>query len=109
MNTVRLAARLLARGWRAGELRVLIVALLLAVGSVGTVGLFADRVKGGLVTQANLLLGADLLVSGDRPLPDDYAATARARGLSTTPAIRFNSMVQGADAASATAVLADVK
>jgi putative ABC transport system permease protein len=69
MNVLRLAARLLLRDWRAGELRVLVTALLLAVGSVGTVGLFADRVKGALVTQANVLLGADLLISGDRPLP----------------------------------------
>ena len=109
MKTLRLAIRLLARDWRAGELRVLIVALLLAVGSVGTVGFFADRVKGGLTTQANLLLGADLLISGDRPLPPLYADTARARGLTTTPVVRFNSMVQRADGGAATAVLTDVK
>jgi len=109
MNTVRLATRLLVRDWRAGELRVLIVALLLAVGSVGTVGFFTDRVKGALVTQANLLLGADLLVSGDRPLPDAFAQSARARGLTTTPAVRFNSMVQRADDAASSAVLTDVK
>ena len=44
-------------------------ALVLAVGSVGTVGFFADRVKGALTQQANLLLGADIMISGDRPLP----------------------------------------
>jgi len=109
VKTLRLAARLLLRDWRAGELRVLIVALLLAVGSVGTVGFFADRVKGALVTQANLLLGADLLVSGDRPLPDSYAATARARGLTTTHVVRFNSMVQRADGGASNAALTDVK
>ena len=47
-NTWRLALRLLRRDWRAGELRVLAAALVLAVGSLGTVGFFADRVKGGL-------------------------------------------------------------
>jgi putative ABC transport system permease protein len=109
ISTVRLAGRLLMRDWRAGELRVLIVALLLAVGSVGTVGFFADRVKGALVTQANLLLGADLLVSGDRPLPDAFETAARTRGLRTTPAVRFNSMVQRADATASGAVLADIK
>jgi len=60
MSTLRLALRLLGRDWRAGELRVLIAALVLAVASVGTVGFFADRVKRGLSEQANLLLGADL-------------------------------------------------
>jgi putative ABC transport system permease protein len=93
-NTLRLAWRLLSRDWRAGELRVLIAALVLAVGSVGTVGFFTDRVKGALTRQANLLLGADLLLSGDRPLPDEFSREAGSRGLSTVPAIKFNSMVQ---------------
>ncbi len=99
-STLRLAWRLLRRDWRAGELRVLAAALVLAVASVGTVGFFAERVKGALTAQANLLLGGDLMISGDRPLPAAIADTARARGLATTPAIRFNSMVQpGAGAA----------
>ncbi|MEO8754748.1 MAG: ABC transporter permease, partial [Casimicrobiaceae bacterium] len=111
MITFRLALRLLRRDWKAGELRVLMAALVLAVGSVGTVGFFADRVKGSLTTQANLLLGADLLLSGDRALPDAFAENARQRGLATTPVIRFNSMVPpGARAgAEASAVLSDVK
>lgn len=111
MITFRLALRMLRRDWRAGELRVLVAALVLAVGSVGTVGLFADRVKGALGTQANLLLGADLMISGDRALPAAFAANARERGLATTPVIRFNSMVPpGAGSpADASAVLTDVK
>jgi putative ABC transport system permease protein len=111
VNTLRLALRLLRRDWRAGELRVLVAALILAVGSVGTVGFFADRVKGALTTQANLLLGADIMVSGDRPLPPQIAETATQRGLVTTPVIRFNSMVPPpANApAEASAVLSDVK
>ncbi len=124
MNTLRLALRMLRRDWRAGELRVLVAALILAVASVGTVGFFADRVKGALTRQANLLLGGDLMITGDRPLPPAFAARARADGLATTPVIRFNSMVQkaadaatdtatdaapDATAASAAAVLTDVK
>ncbi|HVO90676.1 MAG TPA: FtsX-like permease family protein, partial [Casimicrobiaceae bacterium] len=109
MNTLRLALRLLARDGRAGELRVLVAALVLAVASVGTVGMFADRVKGALAEQANLLLGGDLMISGDRPLPARYEDEARARKLQVTPVIRFNSMVQLADPASTNAVLSDVK
>src|SRR4051812_41319203 len=111
MRTVRLALRLLRRDWRAGELRVLIAGLILAVGSVGTVGFFADRVKGALTTQANLLLGADLMISGDRPLPPEYAINATQRGLAVSPVIRFNSMVPppASAPADASAVLSDVK
>ncbi len=111
MNTLRLALRMLSRDWRAGELTVLIVAMVLAVASIGTVGFFADRVKGALSRQANLLLGADVLISGDRPLPETFAAEAGKRGLVVTPALKFNSMVQRAraDGAGGGAVLADVK
>ncbi len=111
MNTLGLALRLLRRDWRAGELRVLMAALILAVGSVGTVGFFADRVKDSLAQKANLLLGADLMISGDRPLAPGYADDARALGLVTTPVIRFNSMVQPGARAGVTAapILTDVK
>jgi putative ABC transport system permease protein len=110
MSTLRLALVLLRRDWRAGELSVLVAALVLAVASVGTVGFFTDRVKQALTRQANVLLGADLLLSADRPLPDDYAREARARGLAVVPAIRFNSMVQPVgQPATGDAVLADVK
>src|SRR5438309_8334014 len=109
MSTLRLALRLLARDWRAGELRVLIAALVLGVASVGTVGFFADRVKLGLAQQANLLRGADLMISCDRALPDGYATEAERRGLVTSPVIRFNSMVQMTGAKSGAPVLADVK
>jgi len=44
MPTLKLALRMLTRDWRAGELTVLIAAIILAVGSVGTVEFFADRV-----------------------------------------------------------------
>ena len=51
------------------------------------------------------------MISGDRPLPPAFADDARARGLVTTPVIRFNSMVQpNAQAGSdAVPVLTDVK
>jgi putative ABC transport system permease protein len=114
LNALRLAFRMLSRDWRAGELRVLIAALVLAVASVGTVGFFTDRVKNALTRQANLLLGGDLLLSGDRPLSDEFAREARARGLAVVPVIKFNSMVQAAsdaraDASGSDPVLADVK
>ncbi len=111
MRTLILALRLLRRDWRAGELRVLVAALVLAVGSVGTVGFFADRVNGALTRQANLLLGADILVSGDRPLPAAFDEEAQRRGLVTTPVVRFHSMVPPLPSApaDASAILTDVK
>jgi len=45
MNFIRLSLNLLRRDWSAGEWRVLLIALVLAVGSIATVGLFTDRVR----------------------------------------------------------------
>ena len=68
MRSVPVAMRMLRRNWSAGELRVLLLALLIAVGSVTTVGFFADRVQAALDQQANELLGADLVVIADHRL-----------------------------------------
>ena len=72
MNTFRLAMRMLQRDWRAGELSVLIAALILAVASVGSVGFFTDRVKGALTRQANLLLGGDAVARRDAVADDEH-------------------------------------
>ncbi len=94
-NDVRLALRLLARDWRAGELTLIAVAVVVAVASVTTVDFFADRVYQALSRQANQLLGADLVVAGDRPLDPAFEAEAVRRGLQVTRMLRFPSMAAG--------------
>src|SRR6266850_3980374 len=91
---LRLASRMLGRDWRAGEQRVLAVALIVAVASVTTVAFFADRVGRSLTSEANQLLGADLVVVSDQPIAGRYTQTAQRMGLSTTAAVRFPSMAQ---------------
>ncbi len=49
------------RDWRAGELRFLLVALMVAVASLSSVGFFVDRLRNGLNRDAHQVLGADLL------------------------------------------------
>ena len=95
MNLLRLSFNLLRRDWRAGEWRVLLVALVLAVGSIATVGLFADRVRLALHQEATSLLGADLRVSSTRSLPSAYREAARQRGLRVLEIASFPSMVTG--------------
>ena len=67
MKRLPLATKMLRRNWSAGELRVLLLALVIAVASVTTVGFFADRVQAALDAQANELLGGDLAVITDHP------------------------------------------
>ncbi len=63
LNNLSLALSMLARDWRAGEWRVLLIALVLAVGSISTVGLFSDRVRQALQQEAHSLFGADLRIN----------------------------------------------
>jgi len=93
MNLLRLSINLLRRDWRAGEWRVLLIALMLAVGSISTVGLFADRVRIALQQEASSLLGADLRLASTRPLPPAYRAAALQRGLHVVETATFLSMV----------------
>jgi putative ABC transport system permease protein len=65
---LKLAMRMLARDWRAGEQRLLALSLVIAVASVTTVAFFADRVARSLVSEAGQLLGADLVVVSDKPI-----------------------------------------
>jgi len=92
MALLRLSARLLVRDWRAGELRVLVAALVVAIAAVTSVGFFSDRVRLALVAQANALLGADLIVVADRPLDPVLAQEALRLGLTQTAVLRFPSM-----------------
>jgi len=105
LGDMGLALRLLARDWRAGELTLVAVAVVVAVASVTTVGFFADRVHQALNRQANQLLGADLVVSSRRPLSPQFADEAKRTGLSVTEMLRFPSMA----AANGQNVLAEIK
>lgn len=96
---LRLAGRMLARDWRAGELRVLAIALVVAVASLTTVAFFADRVGRALVREASQLLGADLVFVSDRPVDEGLRNEARALGLATTESVRFPTMAQAGDRA----------
>lgn len=96
MSTLRLALSMLARDWRAGEWRVLLIALVLAVGSISTVGLFSDRVRQALQQESHSLLGADLRITSIHPLPQTYRDAAQQRGLRVVATATFPSMVSNA-------------
>ncbi|MCM2328230.1 MAG: permease, partial [Lysobacter sp.] len=95
MRNLAIAMRMLRRNVHSGEARVLAVALFVAVASVTTVGFFADRVKAALDRQANELLGGDLVVIADQPVPAPFVERARAEGLSIASTTTFPSMVSG--------------
>ena len=87
-----LGLRSLWRDLRSGELRLLIVAVTLAVAALTAVGFFADRLKGGLQRDARQLLGGDAVVSSDRATPVQFAEKAAALGLQAATSIGFPTM-----------------
>lgn len=103
---LRLAFRMLARDWRAGELRVLALALLLAAGGVSSVAFFADRVRQALTREAHQVLGADVLFTADHPFGAELRAEMAKRGLAGAESYTFVSMTRAGDAALLAAVKA---
>jgi len=105
----QLGRRQLARDFRAGELRLLAVAVMLAVAALTAVGFFADRINAGLARDARQLLGGDAIVASDQPPPADLVAKARALGLVTATAANFPSMGRAPDERGGATRLVSVK
>ena len=99
MNTLflKLGWRTLRRDLRAGELRLLIVAVTLAVAALTAVGFFADRLKGGLERDALQLLGGDAVLRSDAATPAAFIAKARALGLQSISTVTFPTMGRATD------------
>ena len=93
MRTLALAWRQLRRDLAAGEIRILLAALVLAVMAVTAVGLLTDRAERALALEANRLLGGDAVLRGDLPLAPEWIESAKTHGLRQTQTRSFNSMV----------------
>lgn len=83
--------------WRMPELRLLLLALMVSVTVVTTVGFFTSRVENAMQAQARQLLGGDLVLSSSRPLDQTYLQRAQQLGLATAETITFPSMVSSGD------------
>ena len=114
--TTSLVLRFAARDWRSGELRLLLAALLLAVGAVSAISLFVDRLQRALVAESTSFLAADRVIDSSQPIPEPFRAQAKRRGLATADLLLFPSMVSrsvadeaGGSAEADRAMLASVK
>ncbi len=94
---LRFALRSLGRDLRAGELRVLALALIVAVASVTAVGFFTDRIGRAVERQAGDVLAADLLASSGIALPEGLEAAVSDFEVDTSLHMRFPSVVIDAD------------
>jgi putative ABC transport system permease protein len=106
---LRLGWRTLWRDLRAGELRLLLVAVTLAVAALTSVGFFADRLQGGLQRDALQLLGGDVVLASDAPTPAVFVQRAQALGLQTATSLGFPTMARASEAQGGAAKLVALK
>ncbi|HTI18433.1 MAG TPA: FtsX-like permease family protein [Trinickia sp.] len=81
------------RDWRAGELSMLVLALVLAVAALSSVAFLADRLQQGLERDARRMIAADFVVRADHPVDHSFADEAHTLGLKTATTSIFPSMV----------------
>jgi len=97
-DALRMAGRSLTRDWRAGELRILALSLVIAVGAVTSVAFFTDRIQRAMTLQASELLAADLVIETSAPPRVRLLEEARARGLRIANTVTFPSVVLAGNA-----------
>lgn len=97
INSLAFSLKALRRDWRSGELRILAVALVIAVASMTAVGFFTDRVRQVMREQAVELLAADLVLASPDPIRRDRIIRARANALRTARTLSFRSVVLATD------------
>ncbi|MEG1626701.1 ABC transporter permease [Pseudomonas sp.] len=88
-----LALRQLLRDARAGELRVLFFALLVAVAASTAIGYFGARLNGAMLLRATEFLGADLVLQGSSPARAEQIASGESAGLSHAQVVEFSSVI----------------
>jgi putative ABC transport system permease protein len=101
--------RSLWRDLRSGDLRLLIVAVTLAVAALTAVGFFADRLRGGLQRDARQLLGGDAVVSSDSPTAPALVNKAKELGLHMVGTLGFPTMARASEGQGGNAKLVALK
>ncbi|MDR6993237.1 FtsX-like permease family protein [Luteimonas sp. 3794] len=109
MRTAALAWRQLRRDFKAGDIRILFAALVLAVVAVTAVGFVTDRAERALAIEANRLLGGDAVVRGDAPIEGAIREASTAAGLESVDTIELDSMIRVGAGDTANLQLGDVR
>lgn len=108
MSWLPLAWRQLRRDLASGDVRILLMALVLAVVAVTSVGFVTDRAARALAIEANKLLGGDAVLRADTPIAGAARAAASAPGLQHTETVELDSMIRVGDGADASLRLGEL-
>ena len=89
------AWRTLWRDARAGELRLLLIAVALGVAALSSVSFLADRLNAGLQRDASHLLGGDAVIVSDQATPEHFVMKAKQLNLQGVSTLSFPTMARG--------------
>lgn len=89
-----LAAKLVWRDFKGGELFIVGLALVLAVTVIATVASLTDRLERAFITQSQSFLAAESLIQSSKPLKPEWVTRAQERGLNTAIQMQFPTMIQ---------------
>lgn len=92
-----LIRRSIIKDFNSNSLRVLLLALIVAVAAVTAVGFFTDRIERAMRQQATDLLAADLLVTSHAPINAQVRELAEQAGLQIAEIVTFPSVVLNDD------------
>ena len=98
MNWLPLAWRQLRRDLAAGDVRILLASIVLAVMAVASVSFVTDRAERALSLESNKLLGGDSVLRADAPITGAVRDAADAPGLRRTDTLAFPTMVRTGEA-----------
>ena len=97
MNIIHQSIITLGRDWRSGELRLIAVAIIIAVASMTSVHFFTDRVGRATELQATELLAADLVLLSPEPIAEEFIQLAHSSLLMSTLTTSFRSVAVAGD------------
>ena len=93
LRLLSLAGRQLLRDARAGELRVLFFALVVAVAASTAIGYFGARLNGAMMLRATEFLGADLILEGSSPARPEQIQAGEQLKLDHARIVIFSSVI----------------
>lgn len=93
MNWMSVSWKMFQRHWSAGELLVLLLALIVGVAAITAVGSFTDRIRLVLEKEAGELLAADLSLSSKNTMKPSWQQQAERMGLRTARFTELRSVI----------------
>ena len=99
-SMLRLALRLALRDWRGGRgalrgMGIVLLCLALGVAAIGTIGGLRDAIQQGVAEQRRAILGGDLAIEDNQPLPAELSRFLQDRGARTSAVLRMRTMAYG--------------